>query len=91
MHIYLPSYTESTELDPKIKLFKFYNNIYLLLKKEIIDNYKDVYDLRRAYKTKIFHIDYPLSCEDLESNFQYINKVYGKDTSLDLEYLSKLK
>lgn len=91
IYVYLPSYLESKEIDPETKLINFYNNIFTFLKKEIMENYKDVYDLRRSYKINIFHLDYPLSCEDLDYFFKYINRVLGTDTPLNIELVSKLK
>ena len=91
IYVYLPSFIESTEIEYDTKLINFYNKIFSLLKKEVINNYKDVYDLRRSYKINWYHADYPLSCEDLENNYKYINRVFKTDTPLDIELVSKLK
>lgn len=91
IHVYLPSFIESKEIDPDTKLINFYNNLFTLFKKEIVDNYKDVYDLRRAYKINMFHCDTPLSCEDLDFNYNWINRALRTDAPMNIELASKFK
>ena len=90
IYAYLPSFIESKEVNYEIKLINFYNNIFALIKKEIVDNYKDVYDLRRSYQVNRFSSNFPMSCEDLNLCFNYINNVYQTNTNLSTEYLSNL-
>jgi hypothetical protein len=68
-----------------------YNYIFYLFKQEIVEEYKDVYTLRRAYKLKMLHESTPLSCKDLNSVYEYINSVYGTKIPLDKEFVTKLK
>ena len=91
LSVYLPSIIEYKEIDCETKLINFYNKIFALLKKEIVDKYKDVYDTRRAYQVNRFHNNYPMSCEDLQLAFNFINNRYFTKNNLNTDFLSNLK
>ena len=91
LYVYLPSILEFKEVNCETKLINFYNKIFALLKKEIIDKYKDVYEIRRAYQVDRFNNNFPMSCEDLQSVFNFINNRYYIKNNLNTEFLSNLK
>ena len=102
IYIYLPSFIDSScwhsvprskgvEGDYETNLINFYNKIFALLKKEVIDKYKDVYEIRRAYQVDRFNNNFPMSCEDLQSVFNFINNRYYIKNNLNTEFLSNLK
>ena len=90
IYAYLPSFLESKEVNYEIKLINFYNNIFALIKKEIVDNYKDVYDLRRSYQVNRFHNNYPMDCETLELAYKFVSYFHDPITLGTTEFISKL-
>jgi hypothetical protein len=63
----------------------FFNNIFTLFKKNILEEYSEIYDIRRRYQVERFHNNYPMNCDDLHKAYLYVK--YFNDSS---ELTSKL-
>lgn len=74
----------SNDIQDDTFLINFYNNIFTLFKKEILDKYSDIYAIRRAYQVIRFNNYYPMTCEDLNQAYLYLKNMHDFDSSTEL-------